>query len=124
MPAVPGIPAPLKALSVAQFGMEEGTSVAIPGREFGLAVGEPAEFRFFSSSSRKNDSPGELIEDMVGDLEELAPVQVTLPASGNADGFVPVSFETAITETGVLQLWCKSRDGQRWKLEFDVREKK
>jgi len=61
---------------------------------------------------------------MIGDLEELAPVQVTLPASGNADGFVPVSFETTITETGVLQLWCKSRDGQRWKLEFDVREKK
>lgn len=124
MPAVPGISAPLKALAVAQFGMEEGTSVPIPGREFGLAVGEAAEFRFFSSSSRKNDPPGELIEDMVGDLDELAPVQVTLPASGNPDGFVPVSFETTITETGVLQLWCKSRDGQRWKLEFDVREKK
>ncbi|HYA16889.1 MAG TPA: Hsp70 family protein, partial [Bryobacteraceae bacterium] len=27
MPAVPGIPAPVKALAVAQFGMEEGTSV-------------------------------------------------------------------------------------------------
>ena len=124
MPAVPGIPAPLKALAVARFGMEEGTSVAIPGREFGLAVGEPAEFRFFSSSARKNDPPGELIEDRMGDLDELAPVQVTLPASGNAEGFVPVTFETTITETGVLQLWCKSRDAQRWKLEFDVREKR
>ncbi len=124
MPAVPGIPAPLKALAVAQFGMEEGTSIAIPGREFGLAVGEPAEFRFFSSSERKNDAPGELIEDMVGDLDELAPVQVTLPTSGRDEGFVPVSFETTITETGVLQLWCRSREGQRWKLEFDVREKR
>ena len=38
MPAVPGIPAPLKALAVAQFGMEEGTSVRIPDREFGLIV--------------------------------------------------------------------------------------
>jgi molecular chaperone DnaK (HSP70) len=122
MPAVPGVPAPLKALAVAQFGMEEGTSVTIPGREFGLAVGEPAEFRFFSSSVRKDDPPGELIEDLTGDLDELAPMQVTL--SGSSDGFVPVSFETAITETGVLQLWCKSRDGERWKLEFDVREKR
>src|SRR5439155_25201353 len=33
MPAVPGIPAPLKALSVAQFGMEDGTSTDIPGRD-------------------------------------------------------------------------------------------
>ena len=78
MPAVPGIPAPLKALSVAQFGMEEGTSIQIPEREFGLIVGDPAEFRFFCSSARKNDTPGTLIEDFGDDLEELSPVEVRL----------------------------------------------
>ena len=36
MPAVPGLPAPLKALCVVPFGMEEGTSATIAGREFGL----------------------------------------------------------------------------------------
>jgi hypothetical protein len=36
---------------------------------------------------------------------------------------VPVSFETVITETGVLQLWCVARDNRRWKLEFNVRER-
>ena len=30
MPAVPGLPAPLKALTVAPFGMEEGTDHAVP----------------------------------------------------------------------------------------------
>jgi len=35
---------------------------------------------------------------------------------------IPVSFETVITETGTLQLWCVARDGRRWKLEFNVRE--
>ena len=35
---------------------------------------------------------------------------------------VPVSFETVVTETGMLQLWCVARDGRRWKLEFNVRE--
>jgi hypothetical protein len=35
---------------------------------------------------------------------------------------VPVSFETLVTETGMLQLWCVARDGRRWKLEFNVRE--
>ena len=30
MPAVPGMPTPVKALAVAQFGMEEGTKSAFP----------------------------------------------------------------------------------------------
>lgn len=122
MPAVPGMPAPLKALTVAPFGMEEGTSVAIPDRQFGLIVGQPAEFRFFSSTVRKNDSPGEMIEDVGDDLQELSPMEVNL-TSADGTGTVPVSFETVVTETGVLQLWCVARDGRRWKLEFNVRER-
>ena len=121
MPAVPGIAAPLKALTVAQFGMEEGTSIAIPNREFGLAVDQPAEFRFFCSAARKDDQPGVMIEDFTGELDELSPVEVKL-TSGQADEIVPVTFETVVTETGMLQLWCVARDSRRWKLEFNVRE--
>jgi molecular chaperone DnaK (HSP70) len=120
MPAVPGMPAPLKALTVAPFGMEEGTEQRIPGREFGLVVGEPAEFRFFNSAVRKNDAPGDLIEDVGDELQELSPVEVTLTGAGGE--IVPVTFETVVTETGLLQLWCVARDGRRWKLEFNVRE--
>jgi molecular chaperone DnaK (HSP70) len=122
MPAVPGLPAPLKAMSVAQFGMEEGTAARIPDREFGLIVGQPAEFRFFCSATRKSDPPGSMIEDFGDDLEELSPVEVRLTAEGQSQDLVPVSFETVITETGMLQLWCVARDGHRWKLEFNVRE--
>jgi molecular chaperone DnaK (HSP70) len=122
MPAVPGIPAPVKALAVAQFGMEEGTSASIPDREFGLIVDEPAEFRFFCSASRKNDAPGVLVEDVGDELEELSPVEVNLTSEQKAADVVPVTFETVITETGMLQLWCVARDGRRWKLEFNVRE--
>jgi hypothetical protein len=120
MPAVPGFAAPVKALAVAQFGMEEGTAVRIPDREFGLIVDQPAEFRFFCSATRKNDPPGVLIEDVGDDLEELSPVEVKL--TSDQTEVVPVSFETVITETGMLQLWCVARDGRRWKLEFNVRE--
>ena len=48
------------------------------GREFGLAVGEPAEFRFLSSTIRKSDPPGALIDDWGDELEELGPLEVTL----------------------------------------------
>ena len=123
MPAVPGMHAPLKALTVAPFGMEEGTDLRFPDREFGLAVGEPAEFRFFNSATRKNDAPGVMIEDIGNDLEELSPIQVTLPADGASGEYVPVTLETVVTETGLLQLWCVARDGRRWKLEFNVRER-
>ena len=97
-------------------------SARIPNREFGLIVGQPAEFRFYCSASRKSDAPGELIEDFGDELEELSPVEVRLAAEGQTQDIVPVSFETQITETGMLQLWCVARDGQRWKLEFNVRE--
>jgi len=123
MPAVPGMPAPVKALTVAPFGMEEGTSVALRTQEFGLVVGEPAEFRFFQSATRKNDSAGTMLDAIGEELEELSPVEVTLSGNGNAGEFVAVTLETVITETGVLQLWSVARDGRRWKLEFNVRSK-
>jgi molecular chaperone DnaK (HSP70) len=123
LPAVPGLRAPLKALTVAPFGMEEGTSVDLRSREFGLIVGEPAEFRFFQSAVRKNDAAGTMLDEVSDELEELSPVEVTLDSAGEAGEFVPVTLETVVTETGMLQLWSVARDGRRWKLEFNVREK-
>jgi hypothetical protein len=125
LPAVPGFPAPLKALCVVPFGMEEGTSAAIAGREFGLAVGEPAEFRFLSSTIRKNDPAGALIEDWGDDLQELGPLEVTLTAEGEGEtaDLTPVTLESRVTEIGTLELWCHERDGDgRWKLELNIRE--
>jgi hypothetical protein len=127
LPAVPGLAAPLKALCVVPFGMEEGTSAPIVGREFGLSVGEPAEFRFLTSTIRNGDRPGTIIEDWGDDLEELGPLEVTLTADPSlacsADGVVPVTLESRVTEIGTLELWCNARDGaHRWKLQLNIRE--
>jgi hypothetical protein len=73
MPAVPGMEAPLKALCVVPFGMEEGAEATIPNREFGLVVGEPAEFRFLSSSVRKQDQVGSLPDPDVRHLGHAGP---------------------------------------------------
>jgi hypothetical protein len=124
MPAVPGMEAPLKALCVVPFGMEEGTEATITGREFGLVVGEPAEFRFLSSSVRKQDHVGSLLEDWGSDIEELSPLKVTLKLDRQQGTVVPVRLETRVTELGTLEVWCVSRDGtERWKLELNIREK-
>ncbi len=123
MPSIPGFPAPFKALVVAPFGMEEGTDQPIPGREFGLVAGQTAEFRFFTSTERKDDQTGDLIEDFGDQLTELPPIEASFAAGEGAPEVVPVTLETTVTETGMLQLWCVARDGRRWKLEFNVREK-
>jgi molecular chaperone DnaK (HSP70) len=123
LPAVPGARPPIKALCVAPFGMEEGTQINLPDQEFGLRVGEPAEFRFLGSTTRRTDTVGTLVEEWEEGLEELSPLTTTLESPDQAGQTVPVHLQTKVTEIGTLELWCLSRDNkQRWKLEFNVRE--
>jgi hypothetical protein len=130
--AIPGAPRPLRALCVAPQGMEEGTETDVPSSEIGLVVGEPAHFRFFSSTVRKEDCAGDLLEPSVIDhadapeaeLQESDTMETVLPRDEvEEDDWVPVQFQTRVTELGVLELWCLAVRGEgRWKLEFSVRE--
>ncbi|WP_254512905.1 Hsp70 family protein [Anatilimnocola floriformis] len=126
--AIPGAPRPLRALCVVPFGMEEGTSVDVPSGEIGLVVGEPADFRFFSSPTRKNDKPGDLLNSWDdNELAETDSMEVTLSKDeATTEDYVPVRFQSDITELGVFELWCASTrpaaEPQRWKLEFSVRK--
>ncbi|HWY86719.1 MAG TPA: Hsp70 family protein, partial [Gemmataceae bacterium] len=124
LPAVPGALPPIKALCVVPFGMEEGTEADLPAQEFGLVVGEPAEFRFLGSTTRRTDHVGVMVEEWEGEIDELSPLATTLEAPGKEGRMVPVHLHSKVTEVGTLELWCLSRDGKdRWKLEFNVREK-
>lgn len=123
--AVPGAPRPLRALCVVPFGMEEGTEADVPSGEIGLVVGEPAHFRFFSSTMRKEDRPGDQLARWSSEeLTETDPLEATLPADEDVDEpYVPVTFRSRVTELGVLELWCVStQSDKQWKLEFSVRE--
>ncbi|GAB3372987.1 Hsp70 family protein [Massilia agri] len=124
MPAIPGMEPPIEALCVAPFGMEEGSELELPGQEFGLVVGEPVNFRFFGSTTRRQDRIGEVL-DFWGpeELQELGEIQATLPAEGRVAGdVVQVRLHALATDAGTLELAAVSREGQRWKIEFDVRQ--
>jgi len=130
MPAVPGFEPPVKALCVAPFGMEEGTQADVPPQEFGLVTGEPTSFRFFSSSVRRDDKVGVMVDDVAdelarGEMEELAPIETTMPGQAAAFGdLTPVNLQAAVTEVGTLELRCLEKGGAgRWKLELNVRMK-
>ncbi|MFW5901519.1 MAG: Hsp70 family protein [Thermodesulfobacteriota bacterium] len=121
MPAVPGLPTPVKALCVAPFGMEEGSAVKIEDQAFTLVVGEPVRFDFLGSTVRQSDTPGSIIEDWQDEIEAITTLETTL--DGPAGTPMRVNLEVQATEIGTLELWCVAiEDGRRWKLEFNVRE--
>jgi len=123
--AVPGAVRPLNALCVVPIGMEEGTETEVTGPEIGLVVGEPAHFRFFTSSTRRDDRPGQLLDSWDEyELSETDSLEALLPADESIDEpYVPVRFHSKITELGMFELWCVStKTDRRWKLEFSVRE--
>jgi Hsp70 protein len=126
-PAVPGIEAPLTAMCLAPFGMEEGSEAGLPSHELGVVVGEPVRFRFFGSSVRRQDVAGTILESWgPSELEELAPIEITLPAKERSEGdVVPVRLHAALTEIGTLKLEAVPlhpiRDDERWDIELNVR---
>ena len=123
MPAIPGMEPPIQALCVAPFGMEEGSEIELPNQEFGLVVGEPVQFRFFGSSVRRQDQIGDLLDFWGADeLIELNEIQANLSPEGRQAGdVVQVKLHAMATESGTLELLAVASDGQRWKVEFDVR---
>ncbi len=125
MPAIPGMQPPLEALCVVNFGLEEGSSVTIDAQGLALIVGEPTEFRFFSSTSRQKDKIGDRIDaNECPDLQEMPSLQVMLTRSeeDNSVNLIPVKLRTDLTDIGTLQLWCEEIKGENsWKLEFNIR---
>lgn len=124
MPAVPGMAPTVEALCIAPFGMEEGTEETVQNDEFGLVIGEPVRFRFFMSTTRREDKVGTRLDYWTDEeLEELDEIEITLPDEGRTAGeIIPVHLSAAATEVGTLELHAVSQQDQhRWKIEFDVR---
>jgi hypothetical protein len=81
-------------------------------------------FRFFASSTRRQDAVGTLLDFWGADeLQELEAIGTTLPAAGRTVGdIVAVRLHSRITESGTLQIEAQPGSGDaRWKVEFDVR---
>lgn len=127
VPAVPGISPPLRAICIAPFGLEEGEERHLDNQEFALVVGEPSTFRFFSHSTPKlangtEPTIGTILRNYKGELTELHPIETSLDRSDTDGKTVRVKLKSKVTELGMLELWCVSQDGRKWKLEFDTRK--
>ena len=84
-------------------------------------LGEPVSFRFFGSSSRR-DEVGD--KARLREVTELAPIQTTLP--GEPGTVVEVRLRVRATEVGTLEVAAVPTDPHAagvpsWSLSFDVR---
>jgi hypothetical protein len=81
-------------------------------------LGEPVSFRFFGSSTRRDDVVGTVVDP--DELIELSPIETTL--EGPAGEVVHVRLVATVTEVGTLELAAVRVGGtDRWKLSFNVR---
>ena len=122
-PAVPGITPEIRGLCIVAQGTEEGSQTEIAGQQFGLVVGEPVDFRLFSSTVRAGDKPGIIVDDAERQLDEGGLLSLELPATaGEVGKVVPVVVDSHVTETGLLQIYMKDLTSHRkWHLEFNLR---
>jgi hypothetical protein len=124
MPAIPGYRPPVKAVCVAELGMEEGEERVLEDKEFGLLTGTTATFRFFSSPDRPADTVGAIVGDAERELEETTSLEMEVPdVEGTGEQTtIPVKLHTELTELGTLRLWMQHVvSQQRWELNFSVR---
>jgi hypothetical protein len=76
---------------------------------------------------RRADRAGTTLERWKREeLDELAPIEVTLPAEGRREGdVVPVRLRAAVTEMGTLLVEAVPlsplKPDERWKVELNVR---
>ena len=111
----PGMPAPLKALCVVPFGMEEGTErVDRPTASSGWSSASRPSSGSSARTVRKTDRGRRADRGLGRRPRGAEPARSDAAAStGKDDATVPVTLESRVTEVGTLELWCVARDGSR-----------
>ena len=122
-PAIPGVPPRLMALCICPEGAEEGSEFSID-RQFGLIVGRTVRFPFLMSSTRVDDEPGVLVEELGPEIEPISTIESTLEAPGVEPGtLIPVKLKVKVTEIGTIEVYLVSEEkGLSFKMEFGFRE--
>jgi DNA-K related protein/Hsp70 protein len=113
----------IPVLCVVPRRMQEGDEVHMPSPELQLALGQPVLFPLYTSTVRGDDKPGQVLRLPPESLLQLPPLH-TILRGGKRTGVkqVPVTLAAKCTEIGTLELYCESKEGNRWRLEFNVRD--
>jgi hypothetical protein len=113
----------IPVLCVVPRRMQEGDEVKMAEPVLELALGEPVLFPLYTSTVRGDDKPGQVLRLPEESLMQLPPLHTILRGGKRAGAKrVPVTLAAKCTEIGTLELYCESKEGNRWRLEFNVRD--
>lgn len=101
----------------------EGQDIVLTEPVLELAIGQPVLFPLYTSTIRGDDAAGAVLHLSSKQLLPLPPLHTILRGGKRAGTKrVPVTLAAKCTEIGTLELACVSKEGHRWKLEFNVRD--
>ncbi len=117
----------LRTLCLVPRGSEEGSTVEIDPGNLQLVANKPVSFRLYSSRTRTEDRPGEVVEfprqPQDGEPHLHAPLNAVLRFGKAGERLVPVKLGAKLTEVGTLEIWADSKESEhRWRLQFELRK--
>ena len=117
----------LRTLCLVPRGAEEGSTVEFDPGNLQLLTNKPVSFRLYSSRTRTEDRPGDVVEfprDVDdNDLHLHAPLNAVLRFGKTGERLVPVKLGARLTEVGTLEIWADSKASEhRWRLQFELRK--
>ena len=117
----------LRTLCLVPRGAEEGSTVEIDPGNLQLVANKPVSFRLYSSRTRTEDRPGDVIEfprePQDGEPHLHAPLNAVLRFGKAGERLVPVKLGAKLTEVGTLEIWADSKETEhRWRLQFELRK--
>ena len=117
----------LRTLCLVPRGSEEGSTVEIDPGNLQLVANKPVSFRLYSSRTRSEDHPGDVVEfprqPQDGEPHLHAPLNAVLRFGKAGERLVPVKLGAKLTEVGTLEIWADSKESEhRWRLQFELRK--
>ena len=114
-----------RGVSLVPRGAEEGSSHTIDQDGLQLIANKPVSFRLFSSLTRTEDQPGQIVA--FGAEEELhqhAPLDAVIRfGKPGVERLVPIQLTANLSAVGTLEIFADSKVSEhRWKLEFQLRK--
>jgi hypothetical protein len=117
----------LRTLCLVPRGTEEGSTIELDPGNLQLLANKPVSFRLYSSLTRAEDHPGDLVT-FPRDLEQAglhlhAPLNAVLRFGKAGERLVPIQLGARLTEVGTLEIWADSKASEhRWRLQFELRK--
>ena len=115
----------LRTLCLVPRGAEEGSTVEVDPGNLQLLANKPVSFRLYSSRTRTEDRPGDVVAFSAADseLHLHAPLNAVLRFGKTGERLVPVKLGAKLTEVGTLEIWADSKASEhRWRLQFELRK--